>query len=43
MVVHDVMEYMSGPNEVLQPGFVFACDIQIPKSEEEKGNLQNKV
>jgi len=34
---------MSGQNEVLQPVFVFACDIHIPKPEEEKGNLQNKA
>jgi len=37
MAVHDVMGSMTGPEEVLQPGFVFACDIQIPKPEEEMG------
>jgi len=37
MAVHDVMGSMSGPDEVLQPGFVFACDIQIPRPEEEMG------
>ena len=37
MAVHDVMGSMTGPEEVLQPGFVFACDIQIPKPEEKMG------
>lgn len=37
MAVHDVMGSMSGPEEVLQPGFVFACDIQIPKPKEKMG------
>ena len=37
MAVHDVMGSMSGPDEVLRPGFVFACDIQIPKPEEKMG------
>jgi Xaa-Pro aminopeptidase len=33
MAVHDVMGAMSGPDEVLQPGFVFACDINMPADE----------
>ncbi len=33
MATHDVMASMTGPNEPLQPGFVFACDINIPHSE----------
>ncbi len=37
MAVHDVMGSMTGPEEVLQPGFVFACDIQIPRPEEKMG------
>ncbi len=30
MATHDVMTTMSGPDEVLQPGYVFACDINMP-------------
>lgn len=37
MAVHDVMGSMSGPEEVMQPGFVFACDIQYIKPEENIG------
>jgi Xaa-Pro aminopeptidase len=37
MAVHDVMGSMTGPEEVLEPGFVFACDIQIPKPDEKMG------
>ncbi len=37
MAVHDVMGSMSGPEEVMQPGFVFACDIQYIKPEEKIG------
>jgi Xaa-Pro aminopeptidase len=37
MTVHDVMGSMSGPEEVLKPGFVFACDIMIPRPAEEMG------
>lgn len=37
MAVHDVMGSMTGPEEVLQPGFVFACDIMLPQPEEEMG------
>lgn len=37
MAVHDVMGAMRGPDEVLQPGFVFACDIQLFRLEEEIG------
>jgi len=37
MAVHDVMGSMSGPEEVMQPGFIFACDIMLPKPEENMG------
>lgn len=37
MAVHDVMGSMSGPEEVMRPGFVFACDIQYIKPEEKIG------
>jgi Xaa-Pro aminopeptidase len=33
MATHDVMASMTGPEEPLQPGFVFACDINMPQSE----------
>jgi Xaa-Pro aminopeptidase len=33
MATHDVMASMSGPEEPLQAGFVFACDINIPHTE----------
>jgi Xaa-Pro aminopeptidase len=33
MATHDVMVSMTGPDEPLEPGFVFACDINIPESE----------
>ena len=33
MATHDVMASMTGPEEPLEPGFVFACDINIPQSE----------
>jgi len=33
MATHDVMASMIGPEEPLEPGFVFACDINIPQSE----------
>jgi len=33
MATHDVMASMTGPDEPLEPGFVFACDINIPESE----------
>jgi len=33
MATHDVMSSMTGPDEPLVPGFVFACDINIPQSE----------
>jgi Xaa-Pro aminopeptidase len=33
MATHDVMASMTGPDEPLEPGFVFACDINIPHSE----------
>lgn len=37
MAVHDVMSTIHGPDELLQPGFVFACDIQIYRLDEEIG------
>jgi Xaa-Pro aminopeptidase len=33
MATHDVMASITGPDEPLQPGFVFACDINIRHSE----------
>jgi len=33
MATHDVMASMTGPEEPLRPGFVFACDINIPMTE----------
>ncbi|MGW8266514.1 MAG: aminopeptidase P N-terminal domain-containing protein [Longimicrobiales bacterium] len=33
MATHDVMSSMTGPEEPLEPGFVFACDINIPQTE----------
>ena len=33
MATHDVMVSVTGPDEPLQPGFVFACDINIPQTE----------
>ncbi len=37
MATHDVMGTFAGPDEVLQPGFVFACDIQIYRVDEQIG------
>jgi Xaa-Pro aminopeptidase len=33
MATHDVMASMTGPDEPMEPGFVFACDINIPQHE----------
>jgi len=33
MATHDVMASITGPDEPLEPGFVFACDINIPQTE----------
>lgn len=33
LATHDVMASMTGPDEPLEPGFVFACDINIPEHE----------
>ncbi len=33
MATHDVMVSVTGPDEPLQPGFVFACDINMPQTE----------
>ena len=33
MATHDVMATMTGPDELLVPGFVFACDINMPFDE----------
>ncbi len=33
LATHDVMASMTGPDEPLEPGFVFACDINIPQTE----------
>ena len=37
LATHDTMGTFAGPDEVLQPGFVFACDINIPYADEEMG------
>jgi Xaa-Pro aminopeptidase len=37
MATHDVMGHFDGPDEVLKPGFVFACDINFPFPEENMG------
>jgi len=37
LATHDVMGSFAGPDEVLQPGFVFACDIQLFRLDEEIG------
>ena len=37
MATHDPMGTFAGPDEVLQPGFVFACDINMPYADEEMG------
>lgn len=37
MATHDVMGTFAGPDEVLRPGFVFACDIQLFRIEEQIG------
>lgn len=37
MATHDVMGTFAGPDEVLKPGFVFACDIQIYRVNEQIG------
>ncbi|KPJ95744.1 MAG: hypothetical protein AMS18_02325 [Gemmatimonas sp. SG8_17] len=33
MATHDVMASITGPDEPLEPGFVFACDINLPQTE----------
>lgn len=37
LATHDVVNKFAGPDEVLKPGFVFACDINIPYPEKELG------
>lgn len=37
LATHDVMGTFAGPDEVLQPGFVFACDIQLFRIDEQIG------
>jgi Xaa-Pro aminopeptidase len=37
LATHDVMGTFAGPDEVLQPGFVFACDIQLFRLDEQIG------
>jgi Xaa-Pro aminopeptidase len=37
LATHDVMGAFGGPDEVLTPGFVFACDIQLFSLKEEIG------
>ncbi len=37
MATHDPMGSFAGPDEKLQPGFVFACDINMPYADQEMG------
>ncbi len=37
LATHDVMGAFAGPDEVLRPGFVFACDIQLFRLDEQIG------
>jgi Xaa-Pro aminopeptidase len=37
LATHDVMGTFAGPDEVLKPGFVFACDIQLFRLDEQVG------
>jgi Xaa-Pro aminopeptidase len=37
LATHDVTGTFAGPDEVLMPGFVFACDIQLFRLDEEIG------
>ena len=37
LATHDVMGAFAGPDEVLKPGFVFACDIQLFRLDEQIG------
>ena len=37
MATHDTMGSFAGPDEVLKPGFVFACDIQLFRFDEQIG------
>ncbi len=37
LATHDAMGTFDGPDQVLKPGFVFACDIQVILPEEEIG------
>ncbi len=37
LATHDVQATFSGPDEVLKPGYVFSCDIQIIHPEEQIG------
>jgi Xaa-Pro aminopeptidase len=37
MATHDPMGTFTGPDEVMRPGFVFACDINLPYPEQEMG------
>ena len=33
MATHDVMASITGPDEPLEPGFIFACDVNMPQTE----------
>ena len=37
MATHDPMGTFTGPDEVMRPGFVFACDINLPYPDQEMG------
>ena len=37
LATHDPMGTFSGPEEIMRPGFVFACDINLPYPDQEMG------
>ncbi|MEE9502818.1 MAG: Xaa-Pro peptidase family protein, partial [Candidatus Aminicenantaceae bacterium] len=37
LATHDPMGTFSGPEEIMRPGFVFACDINLPNPDQEMG------
>lgn len=43
MATHDVMASITGPDEPLQPGFVFACDINMPQDEDFGVRIEDTV
>ena len=43
MATHDVMASVTGPDEPLEPGFVFACDINMPQDEDFGVRIEDTV